>query len=108
VSDEYFVVPGTNNFAAGGSFTENRFQVGSTANRRCFFHAPLLPIQAVICDRLSDFRLGLTFVFKPLCHIPTDSEADRSERDHSDWSPNRYDKLDVAPTAKQSRQYNRP
>jgi hypothetical protein len=28
VSDEFFVVPGTNSFAAGGSFTQNRFQVG--------------------------------------------------------------------------------
>jgi hypothetical protein len=28
VSDEFFIVPGTNSFAAGGSFTQNRFQVG--------------------------------------------------------------------------------
>ena len=28
VSDEFFVVPGDNSFAAGGSFTQNRFQVG--------------------------------------------------------------------------------
>jgi Protein of unknown function (DUF2490) len=28
VSNEFFVVPGTNSFAAGGSFTQNRFQVG--------------------------------------------------------------------------------
>jgi len=28
VSDEFFVVPGTNSFAAGGSFTQNRFQAG--------------------------------------------------------------------------------
>jgi hypothetical protein len=28
VSDEFFVVPGTNSFAAGGSFTQNRFQLG--------------------------------------------------------------------------------
>jgi hypothetical protein len=28
VSNELFVVPGTNSFAAGGSFTQNRFQVG--------------------------------------------------------------------------------
>ena len=27
-SNEFFVVPGTNSFAAGGSFTQNRFQVG--------------------------------------------------------------------------------
>ena len=28
VSNEFFVVPGTNSFAAGGSFTQNRFQMG--------------------------------------------------------------------------------
>jgi len=28
VSNEFFVVPGTNSFAAGGSFTQSRFQVG--------------------------------------------------------------------------------
>jgi hypothetical protein len=28
VNDEFFVVPGANSFAAGGSFTQNRFQVG--------------------------------------------------------------------------------
>ncbi len=28
VSNEFFIVPGTNSFAAGGSFTQNRFQVG--------------------------------------------------------------------------------
>src|SRR5215469_18076863 len=28
VSNEFFVVPGTNSFAAGGSFTQNRFPVG--------------------------------------------------------------------------------
>ena len=28
VSNEFFLVPGTNSFAAGGSFTQNRFQVG--------------------------------------------------------------------------------
>lgn len=28
ISNEFFVVPGTNSFAAGGSFTQNRFQVG--------------------------------------------------------------------------------
>jgi hypothetical protein len=28
VTDEFFVVPGTNSFASGGSFTQNRFQVG--------------------------------------------------------------------------------
>ena len=28
VSNEFFVVPGTNSFAAGGSYTQNRFQVG--------------------------------------------------------------------------------
>jgi hypothetical protein len=29
VSDEFFLVPGTNSFAAGGAFTQNRFQVGA-------------------------------------------------------------------------------
>jgi len=28
VSNEFFIVPGSNSFAAGGSFTQNRFQVG--------------------------------------------------------------------------------
>ena len=28
VSNEFFVVPGSNSFAAGGSYTQNRFQVG--------------------------------------------------------------------------------
>jgi len=28
VNDEFFIVPGTNSFAAGGSFTQNRFQIG--------------------------------------------------------------------------------
>jgi hypothetical protein len=28
VTDEFFIVPGSNSFAAGGSFTQNRFQVG--------------------------------------------------------------------------------
>jgi hypothetical protein len=28
VSNEFFIVPGTNSFAAGGSFTQNRFHVG--------------------------------------------------------------------------------
>jgi hypothetical protein len=28
LNNEFFVVPGTNSFAAGGSFTQNRFQVG--------------------------------------------------------------------------------
>ena len=28
VSDEFFIVPGTNSLAAGGSFTQNRFQLG--------------------------------------------------------------------------------
>ena len=28
ISNEFFFVPGTNSFAAGGSFTQNRFQVG--------------------------------------------------------------------------------
>jgi hypothetical protein len=28
VSNEFFVVPGTNSFSAGGSFTQNRFQIG--------------------------------------------------------------------------------
>jgi Protein of unknown function (DUF2490) len=28
LSNEFFVVPGTDSFAAGGSFTQNRFQVG--------------------------------------------------------------------------------
>lgn len=27
-NDEFFIVPGTNSFAAGGTFTQNRFQVG--------------------------------------------------------------------------------
>jgi hypothetical protein len=31
VSNEFFVVPGTNGFAVGGSFTQNRFQVGGPA-----------------------------------------------------------------------------
>jgi Protein of unknown function (DUF2490) len=29
VNDEFFLVPGTNSFAAGGAFTQNRFQVGA-------------------------------------------------------------------------------
>jgi hypothetical protein len=28
VSNEFFIVPGTNSFASGGRFTQNRFQVG--------------------------------------------------------------------------------
>jgi hypothetical protein len=28
VNNEFFIVPGTNSFAAGGSFTQNRFQIG--------------------------------------------------------------------------------
>ena len=28
LSNEFFVVPGTNSFAAGGSYTQNRFQIG--------------------------------------------------------------------------------
>jgi hypothetical protein len=28
VNNEFFVVPGTNSFASGGSYTQNRFQVG--------------------------------------------------------------------------------
>lgn len=28
-SDEIFIVPGTNSFAAGGAFTQNRFQIGA-------------------------------------------------------------------------------
>ena len=28
VSDEFFIVPGTNSFAAGGTFTQDRFQIG--------------------------------------------------------------------------------
>jgi hypothetical protein len=28
VTNEFFVVPGTNSFDSGGSFTQNRFQVG--------------------------------------------------------------------------------
>jgi hypothetical protein len=28
VNDEFFIVPGTNSFAAGGHFTQHRFQVG--------------------------------------------------------------------------------
>ena len=28
VNDEFFIVPGTNSFAANGSFTQNRFQFG--------------------------------------------------------------------------------
>lgn len=28
VSNEFFIVPGTNSFAAGGTFTQNRFQIG--------------------------------------------------------------------------------
>jgi len=28
VNDEFFIVPGTNSFAAGGAFTQNRFQAG--------------------------------------------------------------------------------
>ena len=28
VSNEFFMVPGTNSFSAGGTFTQNRFQVG--------------------------------------------------------------------------------
>ena len=28
VNNEFFLVPGTNSFAAGGTFTQNRFQVG--------------------------------------------------------------------------------
>jgi hypothetical protein len=28
VNNEFFIVPGTNSFASGGSFTQNRFQVG--------------------------------------------------------------------------------
>jgi hypothetical protein len=28
VSNELFVVPGSNSFAAGGTYTQNRFQVG--------------------------------------------------------------------------------
>ncbi len=28
-NDEFFLVPGTNSFAAGGAFTQNRFQVGA-------------------------------------------------------------------------------
>jgi len=27
-SNEFFIVPGTNSFASGGSFTQNRFQAG--------------------------------------------------------------------------------
>ena len=29
INDELFVVPGTNSFSAGGTFTQNRFQVGA-------------------------------------------------------------------------------
>jgi hypothetical protein len=28
VTNEFFIVPGTNSFASGGSFTQNRFQLG--------------------------------------------------------------------------------
>jgi Protein of unknown function (DUF2490) len=28
VSNEFFIVPGTNSFSAGGAFTQNRFQIG--------------------------------------------------------------------------------
>lgn len=28
VSNEFFIVPGTNSFAAGGTYTQNRFQIG--------------------------------------------------------------------------------
>jgi len=28
VNDEFFIVPGANSFAAGGTFTQHRFQVG--------------------------------------------------------------------------------
>jgi len=40
VSNEFFIVPGTNSFAAGGAFTQNRFQVGV----RFVFHPALLLI----------------------------------------------------------------
>ena len=43
VNNEFFVVPGTNSFAAGGSFTQNRFQVGgAAAHHRFVFHTSLL------------------------------------------------------------------
>jgi hypothetical protein len=44
VSNEFFIVPGTNSFAVGGSFTQNRFQVGVRLLITDLFHSALLRI----------------------------------------------------------------
>ena len=48
VSNEFFIVPGTNSFAAGGSFTQNRFQVGVRLQITDFFSVrPYYLLQSV-------------------------------------------------------------
>lgn len=47
VNNEFFVVPGTNSFAAGGSFTQNRFQVGSGCPSQIRFRYDLF----ICCSR---------------------------------------------------------
>ena len=68
VSNEFFIVPGTNSFASGGSFTQNRFQVGirlPLANS--FFIRPYFMLQSVNLptrwetNRILGISLGLKF-----------------------------------------------
>jgi hypothetical protein len=48
VNDEFFLVPGTNSFAAGGAFTQNRFQVGARLHIKTWYAVrPYYMVQTV-------------------------------------------------------------
>jgi uncharacterized protein DUF2490 len=66
-SDELFFVPGTNSFAAGGAYTQNRFQVGiRLAIADCMSIRPYFLLQSVnrAAGWATDGIIGLSFGFK--------------------------------------------
>jgi hypothetical protein len=67
VNNEFFVVPGTNSFAAGGAFTQNRFQVGVRVPVTDFFSIrPYYLLQSVNLPTGWDTNqiIGMSLAFK--------------------------------------------
>jgi len=67
VSNEFFIVPGTNSFAAGGSFTQNRFQVGVRLPiTDSFFLRPYYLLQSVNLPKGWETNeiIGISMAFK--------------------------------------------
>ena len=72
VSNEFFIVPGSNSFAAGGSFTQNRFQVGVRLPMADSFSIrPYFLLQSVNLPTGWETNeiVGISFAFKVLGKI---------------------------------------